>query len=105
MAEFKKVAELTSLDDGEMIGVELDGENILIANVNGEIYAVSDVCTHAEALLSSGWLDETQVECSAHSAIFELTDGSVVGPPATEEITTYETRVEGNDILVGPPSK
>ena len=105
MAEFKKVAELSSLDDGEMIGVELDGENILIANVDGEIYAVSDLCTHEEVLLSWGWLDEKQVECSAHSSLFDITDGNVVGPPAEERLTVYQTRVEGDDILLGPPAE
>ena len=102
MERFTKVARLSSLAPGDMLVVEVNGESILVANVDGNIHAVSETCTHAQGQLSLGYLDDQYVECPIHSSIFNVVDGSVDGPPATEGLTVYQTRVEGDDIFVAP---
>ena len=103
MESFTGVAQLSALPQGEMILVEVDGERVLVANVDGEIYAVSETCTHADGPLSEGYLEAQYVECPWHTSIFNIVDGSDEGPPASEALRVYQTRIEGDTILVGLP--
>jgi nitrite reductase/ring-hydroxylating ferredoxin subunit len=106
MAEtaFVKMAELGELSPGDLKMVEVGDDQILLANVAGSIYACDNVCTHAFAPLSEGGLDEEQVECPLHGAGFNVTTGEVIGPPAVENLRVFQVRIDGQDVLVGPPS-
>ncbi len=101
--DFQRVANLPDLPAGEMTSVDLDGEKVLVANVDGEICAVADLCPHADALLSDGYLDDNLVECPLHASVFDLTSGAVLEGPASDDIEKYQVAVEGDDIYVGPP--
>ena len=101
-AKFVKVASTSELSPGEMKLVEIEDERILLANVEGSYYAVSEVCTHAECPLSEGYLDGEMVECSCHGSQFNVKTGAVEGPPAFEDLPVYPVQVEGEDILIGP---
>ncbi len=105
MAEtaFVKVAEVGELPPDEMRMVEVGGEQILLANVAGSVYACDNVCTHAGAPLSEGELDEEQVECPLHGSVFNVVTGEAIGPPAVENLRLFQVTIEGQDILVGPP--
>jgi nitrite reductase/ring-hydroxylating ferredoxin subunit len=104
MAEsgFVKVAEVSDLAVGEMMVVEVGGERVLLVNVEGNVYACDDVCSHAFASLSEGDLNGVEVECPLHGSAFNVTTGEVNSPPADESIKTYQLRIEGQDILLGP---
>ncbi|MCH8801483.1 MAG: non-heme iron oxygenase ferredoxin subunit [Chloroflexi bacterium] len=106
MAEiaFVKVAELGELSPGNLKMVEVGDDQILLANVAGNIYACDNVCTHAFAPLSEGGLDEEQVECPLHGSVFNVATGEVIDPPAVENLRVFQVRIEGQDILVGPPT-
>jgi nitrite reductase/ring-hydroxylating ferredoxin subunit len=101
--EFVKVAKIDELPAGEMISVEVEGRPVLIANVDGELFALGDECTHAGSLLSGGYLDGCQVECPTHGALFDVKTGEVMSPPADEGTPTYRVKVDGQSILVGVP--
>jgi nitrite reductase/ring-hydroxylating ferredoxin subunit len=101
--EFVKVAEVGELAPGDMTMVEVGDAQILLANVAGTIYACDNVCTHAFAPLSEGALDGEQVECPLHGSVFKVTSGEVTGPPADENLKVFQVRIDGQDILVGPP--
>ena len=107
MAEsgFEKVAETSELSPGEMKSVQLGQEELLLANVDGNFYAISDGCSHMGGSLSSGELDGEQVECPLHGAIFNVVSGEVQNPPAREGVQAREVRISGNDILVGPAKR
>ena len=100
--DFRRVASLSELPQGEMAGVELDDEYVMIANIEGKVCAISNICSHAEATLSDGYLDDNLVECPLHGAVFDVTDGTVQEGPATENVECYAVAVEGDDIYVGP---
>ncbi len=100
--DYRRVASLSDLPPGEMTGVELGDEYVLIANIEGKVCATSNTCTHAEATLSDGYLDDNLVECPLHGAVFDVTDGTVQEGPATENVECYAVAVEGDDIYVGP---
>ena len=104
MAEsgFEKVADTGELSPGEMKSVSLSHGEVLLANVGGNFYAISDTCTHRGGTLSDGDLDGEQVQCPLHGAIFNVITGEVHNPPAQEGVQAHEVRISGNDILVGP---
>ncbi len=100
---FVKVAQVSEIKPGEMISVEVENEQVLLANVDGSIHAVDDICSHAYATLSEGELTGEQVECPLHGGSFNVTTGEVLGPPADEPVRVYKVQIEGDDILVAPP--
>jgi nitrite reductase/ring-hydroxylating ferredoxin subunit len=102
--EFVKLAEVTELAPGQMKVVEWGEDQVLLVNLDGSIYAYDNICTHAGAPLNEGSLEGELVECPLHGSVFNVTNGEVVGPPAEDELRVFQVRVEGQDILVGPPT-
>ena len=100
MAEFVRVAGRGDVPAGEMLIVEVGGEEIVLANVDGQIYAFSNGCTHRGGPLGEGLLEGDEVECPFHQGRFNVKTGEAVQPPPTEPITTYEVQVEGDDIKI-----
>lgn len=103
--DWARVASVGEVEPGELKGVEFDGQEVLLANVDGEICATSDVCSHEFVLLHDGWLDEGEVECPQHGSKFDMRTGAVRNLPATEPIPTFEVKVEGDDVLVRGPKE
>jgi 3-phenylpropionate/trans-cinnamate dioxygenase ferredoxin component len=101
---FEDVASVASLPEGELLGALLaDGTPVCLYNDRGTIGAVSDVCTHQEFALSDGILHgDGTLECVWHGARFDCRSGAVRRAPATEAVAVFETRVEGDRILVAP---
>jgi nitrite reductase/ring-hydroxylating ferredoxin subunit len=102
--EFVKVAEVTELAPGETKVVEWGEDQVLLVNLDGSMYACDNICTHAGAPLNEGSLEGELVECPLHGSVFNVTNGEVVGPPAEDELRVFQVRVDGQDILVGPPT-
>jgi nitrite reductase/ring-hydroxylating ferredoxin subunit len=97
---FVKVANLSDVPTGEFISVEVDGEPVALYNVDGNIYATRDECTHDGETLSGGTMDGLCVVCPRHGAKFDITTGEAKALPAVIGITTYEVKVEGDDIHI-----
>ena len=102
MTQAKKVANISQLPPGETILVEIDNKDLLIVNVGGEIFAITNDCTHSGGSLCEDFLDEDIIECPLHGAKFNVRSGEVVEGPADEPISTYEVTIDGQDILVFP---
>jgi len=102
--DFEFVADLDDVPEGELLRVERsDGEPICLANLAGEILAVSDVCTHQDFPMSSGaLLPDGTIECAWHGARFDCRTGAVRFPPADEPLPVYHVRVADGKIYVGP---
>jgi nitrite reductase/ring-hydroxylating ferredoxin subunit len=94
------VAQRKSLGEGEAMAVEAAGKPIALYDVAGEIYATDNVCTHAFAMLSDGWLDGDVIECPLHAGRFEVKTGKGLGPPIPCDIKTYKTRILGDEIQI-----
>lgn len=102
-ANFVKVAEVGEIGPGQMKSVEVGNEQILLVNIGGNIHACDDVCTHSYASLAEGDLEGPEVQCPLHGAMFNVITGEALTPPAEDSLRLFEVRIEGQDILVGPP--
>jgi len=97
---FFPVAEASSLASGQMRWVAVDGERLVLANVDGIFYALRDVCGHKNAPLSRGTLSGHVIECPLHFAQFDVRTGELVDGPVSTAVPIYEVRVEGNTVYV-----
>jgi 3-phenylpropionate/trans-cinnamate dioxygenase ferredoxin subunit len=104
MASFETVARLEEIPDSGMVQVVVRGDVVGLYRVGERVFALNDVCTHEEAYLSEGEFDpdDLEVECPLHGSRFNVETGDVRILPATRPVATYEVRVEGADVLVGP---
>ncbi len=102
MIGYVKVADLDELPPGERMLIEVDGQYIVLFNVDGEIYAIDDVCTHDGGPLAEGDLEDHQIICPRHGAHFDIRTGAALTMPAFEPVPTYKVRIEGKDILIAP---
>jgi 3-phenylpropionate/trans-cinnamate dioxygenase ferredoxin subunit/naphthalene 1,2-dioxygenase system ferredoxin subunit len=97
---FVPVASVADIPPGAMKCVAIDRERVLVANVEGIFYAIGDMCGHRRAPLSAGELDGYLVECPLHYAIFDVRTGKFVVGPISADVPAYETRVDGDTVLV-----
>ena len=95
-----KVCTLSDLPDEGAIRVQVGEKTLCVARSQGEVFAVSDVCTHADVSLSEGDVEDGTVECWLHGSRFDLRTGRPTGLPATKPVRTYPVTVEGDDVLV-----
>ena len=97
---FSRACALSELPDEGVLGVEVAGEPVAVARTGGEVFALRDVCSHAEVPLSEGEIYDHTVECWLHGSCFDLRTGNPTGPPATEPVATYSVKIEGDDVYV-----
>jgi nitrite reductase/ring-hydroxylating ferredoxin subunit len=95
-----RAASRSELGQGEVIGVEVGGLSIALYDADGNLFATDNICTHAYARLSDGWLDGELIECPLHAARFDIRTGKVLDPPATIDLKTYPVRVVDDEIQV-----
>jgi len=98
--EFTFACKLSALADNAAVGVELDGVPVCVAKTQGQVFALSDICSHADVSLSEGDVEDGTVECWLHGSRFDLRTGKPCGLPATKSVATYSVTVEGDDVLV-----
>jgi 3-phenylpropionate/trans-cinnamate dioxygenase ferredoxin component len=101
VSEWIKVADATDLALNCGLRVVIDDEAVALWNVDGEIFATSDTCTHEEASLSEGWLEDGTIECPLHGARYDARTGAVLSLPAVFPIATFPVKVEGDSVYVG----
>jgi 3-phenylpropionate/trans-cinnamate dioxygenase ferredoxin subunit len=104
VSDFKPVAKVADIPVGTMLSVTLpNGEQVLVMNVDGDLCALPDRCSHEELELSAGeLLPGGIIECAFHGAQFDCRTGAVRSAPAFEDLPTYPVRVEDGTVLVGP---
>ncbi|OGY25684.1 MAG: hypothetical protein A2Z11_04510 [Candidatus Woykebacteria bacterium RBG_16_43_9] len=98
---FQKVASLSDLKEGEVRGVKIDSEEIALYRLGNEVLATSDICTHAECIISENYdVQGEEVECTCHGSHFNIKTGENTVPPAAEPLKTYPVKIEDDDILI-----
>jgi nitrite reductase/ring-hydroxylating ferredoxin subunit len=104
VAEFVETLRLSELADGSMQQVTVRGDLVGLYRRGEEIFAISDICTHEYAHLTDGDFecDDLEVECPLHGSRFNVQTGEVRILPATKPVNTYQVKIEGDVVLVGP---
>jgi len=95
-----KVAETGQLNPGQMTRVIVNKQTLLLANIDGTIYAIDDQCTHEDASLYNGALKGNCVECPLHGSHFDLRTGKPQQGPATEAVKTYPVEEKSDGIYI-----
>ncbi len=95
-----EVGEADAFDEGDLEQVDVDGDPVLVTKVDGEFFAIGDVCTHAQCHLSDGWVEGSEVVCPCHHAKFDLETGEATRPPATEPEPTFDVAVDDGTVYV-----
>ena len=100
MTGYVRACALGDLTDNEPLGVEVKGEPVAVVRTGGEVFAIRDVCSHAEVPLSEGEVYDHTIECWLHGSCFDLRTGEPTGLPATQPVPVYPVKIEGDDVLV-----
>jgi toluene monooxygenase system ferredoxin subunit len=96
---YQKIAEVEDLWSGEMRGLEVNGERILLLNVDDHIYAYADVCPHQKSRLSEGTLTGKVIRCARHHWEFDVCTGNGINPQNTC-LRVFPVRLDGQYIFV-----
>jgi len=100
MAQFAPVLELAALPLGSMRACSIGGRELVICHTRAGVFALDNICTHAEARLCEGRLRSTRLICPLHGATFDVRDGRVLAPPAVCPLPTHALRVQAGVIEV-----
>ena len=100
----RKVASLDELPRGKTLAVQGESEEVLLCHTAEGVFAVSNLCTHAEAKLCEGKLKGNKILCPLHGAAFDVRDGSALTRPASIPLKTYTVEVDGSDVLLSETS-
>jgi 3-phenylpropionate/trans-cinnamate dioxygenase ferredoxin component len=83
------------------VGVHCGEKKIAVFRVGDSYYATDNVCPHAYALLTDGFVEGDKIECPLHGAVFHIPTGRCLAAPAESDLTTYPVKLDGERILVG----
>jgi 3-phenylpropionate/trans-cinnamate dioxygenase ferredoxin component len=100
MGDFERVCAVDEVPTDEALAVTIGDLDLAIARDGDEVFAVQDVCSHAEVALSEGEVADGTVECWLHGSCFDLRTGKPTHLPATEPVATFAVEVRGGDVYV-----
>jgi 3-phenylpropionate/trans-cinnamate dioxygenase ferredoxin component len=100
MSEWVDVVEESALSDGEHVVVDVDGVDVAVFKIDGQFYAIEDVCSHDGAEIASGRLEGNEIICPRHGARFCVKTGAVKSPPAYEDIACFAVKIENKKVKV-----
>jgi nitrite reductase/ring-hydroxylating ferredoxin subunit len=100
MSRFVPVAQVSELSPGQMKMVVADRERLLLVNMAGTFYVISDACGHDWAPLSRGKLEGHVVVCPRHFARYDVRTGQLLSGPVADDVPIYEVRIEEDTVYV-----
>ena len=101
-ANWVRVAAIDDIAPGSALGVTVGDLNLAIYHLDdGRVFCTDNICTHAFALLTDGWLEGTVIECPLHAGQFDVCTGKGLGAPIEEDLKAFPVKVEAGAVLVG----
>ncbi|MFM7262687.1 MAG: non-heme iron oxygenase ferredoxin subunit [Acidimicrobiales bacterium] len=90
------------LENGKAVHVDVDGTPVAVVRIDDEVFAVHDLCSHADVRLSEGivWCETKQIECIRHGSAFSLETGHPDTLPATQPVATYPVTIRDGEVVV-----
>ncbi len=92
--------KLSELAENSPVKVEIDGKDVCVVRQGTEVFAIEDLCSHAEASLSEGEVNPGRIECWLHGAEFDLRTGEALTPPAIAPVKIYAVEVDGEKVTI-----
>lgn len=93
-------AALDDVPQGDVIGVNVAGKDIALYEVDGEVFATDNTCTHGHARMSDGFLERREIECPLHQGKFDVCTGKALCAPLMENIKTYAVKIENMRVML-----
>src|SRR5262245_8306911 len=100
MAEWVTIGSANAVPEGEVMSFGAGSRQVAIANVEGDLHAFDDVCTHQQCSLAEGDLDGTTIECPCHGSQFDVTTGEAIHGPAVDPVDVFQSKVEDDELRV-----
>lgn len=95
-----KVCQVSDIDEYMPKAVDVADTKIGIFQLNNKYFAIENVCPHAYALLTEGFVEDGTVECPLHEAIFDIETGNLESGPGCRNLCTYPVKIEGESVLI-----
>ncbi len=95
-----KVFNKSELGINQSKVVNINEKAVAVFNVEGEFFAINDLCSHADASLSEGEVYDCKVECPLHGAEFDLKTGEALTPPASKAVDCYKVTTDDDSIYI-----
>ena len=99
-ATWIELAAVDAIPEDDVIGIDAEGKSFALYQVDGEIYATDNICTHGNARLCDGFLEGHEIECPLHQGKFDIRNGKAMCAPLTEDVKTYLVKIEGTRVFV-----
>ena len=100
MDNWNNVGTRDQVDADQPLAASVGDTKIGVYDVEGQLYAIEDICPHAHAKLSEGFADGCEIECPLHNAVFDVTTGKHLRGEPCRDVKTFPVRLEGQDILI-----
>jgi nitrite reductase/ring-hydroxylating ferredoxin subunit len=100
---FQPVLALAEVRKGRMRSCRLADREVVVCHTRDGVFTVDNICTHALARMSEGYLKGTRLTCPLHGATFDVRTGEVLGGPAQAPLTAYQTRVVNGVVEIALP--
>jgi naphthalene 1,2-dioxygenase system ferredoxin subunit len=94
------VLALESVPEGDVTSVNVGGREIALYEVEGEVFATDNFCTHGAARMSDGFLEGREIECPLHQGRFDVCTGKAMCAPLSQDIRVYPVRIENKRVWV-----
>ena len=99
-SQWTEAAAVDEVPADDVVGMQVGGRDIALYNVDGQIYATDNVCTHGRARLCEGFLEGHEIECPLHQGKFDVRDGKPTCAPVTEAIRSYPVKIDAGRVFL-----
>jgi len=94
------IASKEDVPEDDVMGIDINTKSIALYQVDGEIFATDNICTHGNARLCDGFLEGHEIECPLHQGKFDIRNGKAMCAPLSEDIQIYPVKIEGGRVFV-----
>lgn len=95
-----RLAAVNDIPEDAPLETGIDKLPLALYNVEGVVYCTGNLCTHAEAFLSDGYLEGFEIECPLHGARFDIRNGRALCEPASADVPSYPVKIEDGFVYV-----
>ena len=99
-SQWTEAAAVDEVPTDDVVGMQVGGRDIALYNVDGQIYATDNVCTHGHARLCEGFLEGHEIECPLHQGKFDVRNGQPLCDPVTEAVRSYPVKIDGQRVYL-----